>query len=174
MAPMLALLAALGVPGCGTTADDTCALATEHVAQCSGFSVEPPASCDPAEAKRAEQLLAMGCEELQTRTASWNWLKDGIGAIWDDLFGHEEPRCWGIKYLMGNAYEGYWICEPYTSGCNVTGRQIRYLKTPLPSGSMTACLWQYFPPGGEDGPPLFSNVKGQCPECEGAQFPMSF
>ncbi len=111
MAPMLGLLAALGIPGCGTTADDTCALATEHVAQCSGINVEPPESCDPKEAERAEQLVAMGCEELRTRTASWNWLKDGIGAIWDDLFGDEEPDCWGTKYLMGNAEEGYWICE---------------------------------------------------------------
>src|SRR5207249_1515048 len=68
----LALAIALAVAGCATTPSDPCAAAADHVAECTGAMPGPQmTTCDT---DRAEQVLAMDCDELQRSGKADGWI----------------------------------------------------------------------------------------------------
>lgn len=82
---VLALAAALGLAACGGTAD-LCSMATAHLEACTSLDWAQPDTCDAQNAALAEKVLAIDCDELGQRQASFT----GVNQYYDE----ERQWCW--------------------------------------------------------------------------------
>jgi len=109
---ILALAAALSLTACGGS-EDVCSAATAHLEACTSLDWAQPGTCDAQNAELAEKVLAIDCDDLQQRQASFT----GVGVFydeerqwqWHDFAGRSDhPPDWfnvGHQMLFG----GGWI-----------------------------------------------------------------
>jgi len=169
-APMLFALSSLALAACAGAADDLCARAVQHLAQCTGVDVSTPGTCDP---ERARRLLGADCASLAGARSASGFADDGWGDLMSwlegDLGGESNGTgddCLGLGFddFCGVLGEPDWVglgggqaglyavdgtgCTP--SGC-YAGLQSLNPWAPAPSDGQTTVIRRFFERHGGPG-----------------------